>query len=111
MKYLPSGGVELDHHKYDEPGTGVLFLAPSPTRTRSAVYVTGVDLDGLSRAAWSLPFRTGVMIPDYFIVGKEFGDPTTGWTAGDGAPLGGAGTKGVGGVLAAGGHDDVRRRL
>ena len=36
------------------------------------------------------------------VVGDEYGDPATGWTAGDGSPFGGAGTKGAGGVFAAG---------
>ncbi len=36
------------------------------------------------------------MIPDYLILGPEYGDPSTGWTAGSET------TKGAGGILAAG---------
>jgi hypothetical protein len=94
--------VQIEAHKYEQPGTGVIFLAPSPTRTRTPLYISGMDIPGLKRAAWSVPFRTGLTIPDYFVIGEEYGDPSTGWTADDGAPYGGAGTKGPGGILAAG---------
>ncbi|KNC98636.1 uncharacterized protein SPPG_06318 [Spizellomyces punctatus DAOM BR117] len=102
VKFRPAGGFQIDKRKYESPGTGIIFLAPSPIRTRVAVFIAGTDKDGILRAAWSLPFRTGLQIPDYLVVGDEYGDPHTGWTARDGAPFGGAGTKGAGGVLAAG---------
>ncbi|KAJ3300309.1 hypothetical protein HK104_002128 [Borealophlyctis nickersoniae] len=102
VSFLPSGGFQIDTHQYAQPGTGILFLAPSPTRTRMGLFVAGTDIDGLLRAAWTIPFRTGLQVPDYIVVGDEYGDPATGWTARDGAPFGGAGTKGAGGVFAAG---------
>jgi hypothetical protein len=79
-----------------------LFLAPSPTRTYLNLFVAGIDELGFMRAVWTVPFRTGLLVPDYMVIGDEYGDPSTGWTAGDGHPYGGAGTKGMGGVLAAG---------
>ncbi|KAI9000181.1 hypothetical protein BC832DRAFT_562686 [Gaertneriomyces semiglobifer] len=102
VTFLPSGGFQISDHSYEQPGTGILFLAPSAIRTRITAFIAGVDPDGFARALWTLPFRTGVEVPDYLVVGDEYGDPQTGWAAGDGAPYGGAGTKGVGGVLAAG---------
>ncbi|KAI8812023.1 hypothetical protein BJ742DRAFT_794536 [Cladochytrium replicatum] len=102
VRFLPSGGFQISNRKYEGPGVGILFVAPSPTKTRMGVFLAGTDPIGFLRAAWSMPFRTGLMVPDYMVVGDEYGDPSTGWTAGDGAPLGGAGTKGAGGVLAAG---------
>ncbi|KAJ3034657.1 hypothetical protein HDV00_004796 [Rhizophlyctis rosea] len=102
VKFTASGGFEIGTRKYEDPGTGILFLAPSPTRTRMGLFIAGTDEDGLLRAAWTVPFRTGLQVPDYIVLGEEYGDPSTGWTAGDGAPFGGAGTKGAGGVLAAG---------
>ncbi|KAI8619925.1 hypothetical protein BC830DRAFT_1101631 [Chytriomyces sp. MP71] len=102
VKFLESGGFQIDTKKYEAAGTGMLFLAPSPTRTLMGMYITGVDELGFKRAVWSIPFRTGLMVPDYLVVGDEYGDPATGWTAGDGNPFGGAGTKGSGGVFAAG---------
>eukprot|EP00842_Homolaphlyctis_polyrhiza_P000096 jgi/Hompol1/1087/HPOL_002640-RA len=102
VKFLPSGGFHIGDRSYEQPGSGILFLAPSPTRTRMGLFVAGVDANGLQRAAWSIPFRTGLEVPDYLVVGDEYGDPATGWTAGDGSPFGGGGTKGAGGVFAAG---------
>ncbi|KAI9104846.1 hypothetical protein DFS34DRAFT_219605 [Phlyctochytrium arcticum] len=102
VKFLDNGGFKIDKRSYVGPGTGIIFLAPSPIRTRTAVFIAGTDVNGLLRAGWSLPFRTGLQAPDYLVVGDEYGDPQTGWTAADGAPFGGAGTKGVGGILAAG---------
>ncbi|KAJ3417002.1 hypothetical protein HDV05_007484 [Chytridiales sp. JEL 0842] len=102
VKFLDSGGFQIEKKRYEAPGTGILFLAPSPTRTLLGLYIAGIDDDGFQRALWSLPFRTGLLVPDYLVVGNEYGDPATGWTAGDGHPSGGAGTKGLGGVLAAG---------
>ncbi|KAJ3053644.1 hypothetical protein HK097_003757 [Rhizophlyctis rosea] len=102
VKFLPGGGFQIDKRVYVDQGTGILFLAPSPTRTRMGLFIAGTDADGLLRAAWTVPFRTGLQVPDYIVLGEEYGDPSTGWTAGDGAPFGGAGTKGAGGVLAAG---------
>ncbi|KAJ3218634.1 hypothetical protein HDU67_004687 [Dinochytrium kinnereticum] len=102
VQFLESGGVQIDRKKYEAPGTGIIFLAPSPTRTLMGLYVAGTDELGLRRAVWTVPFRTGLMVPDYMVIGDEYGDPATGWTAGDGSPFGGAGTKGGGGIFAAG---------
>ncbi|KAI9202381.1 uncharacterized protein BJ171DRAFT_514823 [Polychytrium aggregatum] len=102
VHFLPSGGFQIANKKYELPGTGILFLAPSPTRARMGVFIAGTDEIGFHRALWSLPFRTGLTVPDYLVVGDEYGDPSTGWTAGSGNAYGGAGTKGTGGVFAAG---------
>ncbi|KAJ3283781.1 hypothetical protein HDU79_008768 [Rhizoclosmatium sp. JEL0117] len=102
VKFLETGGFQIDRKKYEAPGTGMLFLAPSPTRTLMGMFITGIDELGFKRAVWTIPFRTGLMVPDFIVVGDEYGDPATGWTAGDGNPYGGAGTKGTGGIFAAG---------
>ncbi|KAJ3314345.1 hypothetical protein HDU76_002435, partial [Blyttiomyces sp. JEL0837] len=102
VKFLESGGFQIGTKSYQSEGTGIVFLAPSPTRTLMGLFLAGVDELGFMRALWTVPFRTGLMVPDYMVVGDEYGDPATGWTAGDGSPFGGAGTKGGGGVFAAG---------
>ncbi|KAJ3196267.1 hypothetical protein HK101_009532 [Irineochytrium annulatum] len=102
VEFTESGGIKIDKRKYEAPGTGIIFLAPSPTRTLMGLFLAGTDELGFLRAVWTVPFRTGLMVPDYMVVGDEYGDPATGWTAGDGSPYGGAGTKGGGGVFAAG---------
>jgi hypothetical protein len=89
--------MQLGERTYDKPGTGALFLAPSPSRTRLCLFVTGIDEEGLRRAAWTIPFRTGLEVADYTIVGSAYGDPSTGWSAGKGLR-----TKGAGGILATG---------
>ncbi|KAJ3377818.1 hypothetical protein HDU84_008182 [Entophlyctis sp. JEL0112] len=102
VRFLESGGYQIDSRKYEAKGTGMIFLAPSPTRTLMGMYITGIDEIGFKRAVWTIPFRTGLMVPDYLVVGDEYGDPATGWTAGEGNPYGGGGTKGSGGIFAAG---------
>ena len=67
---------------YDQPGTGAVFLAPSPARTRLCFFVTGVDDVGLLKASWMVPFRTGVLAADYTVVGEDYGGPDAGWTVG-----------------------------
>ncbi|KAJ2998060.1 hypothetical protein HDV02_004885 [Globomyces sp. JEL0801] len=93
ISFTPNGGIKIGGNTFDQPGTGALFLAPSQARTRLCLFVTGVDESGLLRAAWSIPFQTGLQVADYLIVGNEYGDPSTGWTA-DGIVEGG--TKGAG---------------
>lgn len=80
VTYLPSGGVQIQDRTYENQGTGVLFLAPSSSRTRLCLIVSGVDELGLLRAIWSIPFRTGLEMADYIVVGDPYGDPATGWT-------------------------------
>jgi hypothetical protein len=80
VSFLPSGGVVINDRKYEEQGTGAIFLAPSAARTRLSLIVSGVDEIGLRRAVWSIPFRTGLEVPDYLVVGDPYGDPASGWT-------------------------------
>ncbi|KAJ3326374.1 hypothetical protein HDU76_012977 [Blyttiomyces sp. JEL0837] len=116
VTFNKSGGFQVGGKTYDSDGNGILFLAPSPTRTLLGLVVAGTDEAGFLRALWSVPFRTGLTVPDFMVVGDEFGDPAAGWTAGDFSGVGGVveseneeewsgkivGTKGSGGVLAAG---------
>ena len=97
VKFLEKGGYQIGTKNYTGPGVGIIFLGPNPTRTRVGVYISGTDKDGFMKAAWSIPFRTGTMVPDYMVVGPEFGDPVTGWTGNQGIA-----TKGAGGIMAAG---------
>lgn len=109
VKFLQGGGFGIGNRKYTKPGTGnnlcnlscfiftsllthllpsihylaflgIIFLGPNPTRTRLGLFIAGTDMEGFLRAAWTIPFRTGLMVPDYLIVGEEYGDPATGWT-------------------------------
>jgi hypothetical protein len=88
--------MQLGNRTFNKPGTGALFLAPSPARTRLCLFVTGIDDEGLRRALWTIPFQTGIQVPDYTIVGSSFGDSSAGWTAGKEK------NKGLGGILATG---------
>lgn len=72
--------MAVGERNYSEPGTGTLFLAPSAARTRLCLIVAGIDETGLLRAVWTIPFRTGLQVPDFVIVGPPYGDPSTGWT-------------------------------
>lgn len=72
--------MRISNRKYEKSGTGTIFLGPSAARTRLCLIVAGIDEIGLLRATWSIPFRTGIQVPDYLIVGDPYGDPATGWT-------------------------------
>lgn len=88
--------MQINNRTYEDPGTGAIFLTPSQARTRLCVFITGVDSEGLSKAAWTLPFRSGLQAADYTIVGKNYGDPLSGWTSNTQR------TTGAGGILASG---------
>ena len=101
LQFLPDGGIQIRDSVFNSPGTGSIFLAPSSARTRLGLFITGIDADGLLRALWTIPFRTGIQVPDYTIMSEEYGDPCTGWMSKsgiDGEPK----TKGIGGILALG---------
>ncbi|KAI1790745.1 hypothetical protein LXA43DRAFT_973466 [Ganoderma leucocontextum] len=54
------------------PSTGVLFLHPHPTNTKSlTLIVYGADASGLERALRLFPIRTGVTVPDWIVVGSQ----------------------------------------
>ncbi|KAJ3121874.1 hypothetical protein HK100_012200 [Physocladia obscura] len=67
VKFLEGGGYQIHNRKYQAKGTGMLFLAPSPTRTLMGMFITGIDEIGFKRAVWTIPFRTGLMVPDYLV--------------------------------------------
>ena len=69
LQFDSNGGILIGDKVYGEEGTGSLFLAPSPARTRLCLFITGIDQDGLSRAVGTIPFRTGIQVPDYLVVG------------------------------------------
>jgi len=55
-----------------ERSCGILFTHPHPVQLKSmALFLSGTDEEGLERALRLFPFRTGVAVPDWVIVGKE----------------------------------------
>ncbi|KAJ3388598.1 hypothetical protein HDU92_001416 [Lobulomyces angularis] len=100
VNFLENGrGFQIGKRNYTGPGVGIIFNAPNPTRTRLAIFLDGTDENGLAKAVWNVPFRAGMMVPDYLVFGEEYGDPSTGWTAPGKKKIA---TKGSGGILAAG---------
>ena len=103
VQFSENGGIIIGGNTYDSPGIGALFLAPSPARTRLCLFVTGIGTRGLERAMLSLPFRSGVNVPDYLVVGTGFGDVySDDPEKGDGRspPRNGPFSTGLGGALA-----------
>ncbi|KAI8846893.1 hypothetical protein BC829DRAFT_418861 [Chytridium lagenaria] len=41
VQFLESGGFQIDRKKYEAQGTGIIFLAPSPTRTLMGLFLAG----------------------------------------------------------------------
>ena len=69
VQFLPNGGYQVAGKKYDfERELGAVFLAPSATRTRLCLIVSGVDKEGLLNAARTITFRSEMKTADYMIV-------------------------------------------
>ncbi|EGC40170.1 hypothetical protein DICPUDRAFT_74341 [Dictyostelium purpureum] len=69
---------------YSSNGIGVSFIAPNQCGQGLLLVVAGVDDIGFNKALHAVPQRSGVLAPDFIIVGNEYG-----W-------------KGVGGIISAG---------
>ncbi|RKO98076.1 hypothetical protein CXG81DRAFT_4007, partial [Caulochytrium protostelioides] len=105
-----SPGFRIGDATFMAPGTGIAFLAASPAKMRLVTYLVGHDAAGLARAAAALPWQTGTMVPDYVVLGPQWGqfgvmDPDVDVDVPhDGAepPPGPVPHRGAGGLLAAG---------
>jgi len=69
---------------YNQPGIGVSYLAPNQCGQGLILNVAGVDDTGLNKALHVIPQRSGIVAPDFMVVGNEWG-----W-------------KGAGGIVATG---------
>ncbi|EAL65482.1 hypothetical protein DDB_G0283989 [Dictyostelium discoideum AX4] len=56
---------------YSYPGTGILFLAPNPCGQGLILVVAGYDDQGFNNALHSIPQRSGVLVPDFMVVGND----------------------------------------
>ncbi|KAI0822633.1 hypothetical protein BC628DRAFT_1326905 [Trametes gibbosa] len=64
--------IELRGRLLNEPSTAALFLHPHPTHSSSSVlFVYGSDLAGMERGLRLFPFRTGVTVPDWIVIGDQ----------------------------------------
>ena len=66
------GVWSIKGQRFKEPGLGVVFTHPHPTRPDGlALFLAGTDDEGLERALRLFPFRTGVPVPDWVVIGRE----------------------------------------
>ncbi|KAF7725436.1 hypothetical protein EC973_009610 [Apophysomyces ossiformis] len=81
---LSKDRIRVGHREFTEPGTGILFLWKGIHSNEIAIIVAGLDAVGFDLAWRLLPKRTGMMIPEWIVIGKE------------------SKQKGLGGILGAG---------
>ncbi|PPQ78159.1 hypothetical protein CVT25_015492 [Psilocybe cyanescens] len=64
--------VYIGTRKFDKMGQGVLFLHPHPTDEQSLMmFMLYSDKSALEKAIRLFPFRTGVVVPDWLVVGEK----------------------------------------
>jgi len=57
---------------FREKGLGLLFTHPHPTNPRGlTLFLAGTDEEGLERAWRLFPYRTGVPVPDWIVIGRD----------------------------------------
>ncbi|KDR81373.1 hypothetical protein GALMADRAFT_263657 [Galerina marginata CBS 339.88] len=65
----------IGERRFDKPGQALLFLHPHPTMGLTnpsfMMFLLYNDKAGLERAARLFPFRTGVAVPDWLVVGDK----------------------------------------
>ncbi|KAG0171994.1 hypothetical protein DFQ30_011370 [Apophysomyces sp. BC1015] len=81
---LSDNCINVGTRKFTQPGTGILFLWKGFHENEIVIVVSGLDADGFDSAWRILPKRTGMMVPEWIVVGPE------------------SRQKGLGGVLGAG---------
>lgn len=55
-----------------EKGVGLLFTHPHPTNAKGlTLFLAGTDEEGLERAWRLFPYRTGVPVPDWIVIGRD----------------------------------------
>ncbi|KAF8964119.1 hypothetical protein BDZ97DRAFT_1758215 [Flammula alnicola] len=66
--------IQVEARKFNKAGQAILFSHPHPTRVDSESFMLFIlynDGSGLERALRLFPFRTGVAIPDWLVVGNK----------------------------------------
>jgi len=64
------GSWRLNGRSFSDPSLAILFLQPHPTWSEGkALYLMSSDYAGLERAARLFPSRSGIVGPDWVVVG------------------------------------------
>ncbi|EGG22604.1 hypothetical protein DFA_04734 [Cavenderia fasciculata] len=87
VQYGP--GFSVGPVVYQEPDQGIAFLAPNECNQGLLLVVSGNSPQGFIKALRAVPMRSGVVAPDYMVVGSDWG-----W-------------KGAGGIVATGFWDNT----
>ncbi|KAI6129123.1 hypothetical protein EV401DRAFT_2194488 [Pisolithus croceorrhizus] len=59
-----------ERRKFSRPSSAIMFLQPHPTNpAATSLFLEFTDLNGLERAVRLFPIRTGVLSPDWIVVG------------------------------------------
>ncbi|KAI9027606.1 hypothetical protein CLU79DRAFT_832973 [Phycomyces nitens] len=82
---LTETSIGVGQRTFDEPGTGILSLIPGVHSRELGILVAGLDVAGFDAACRLLPRRTGMLVPEWIVTTPE------------------ARSKGIGGILGAGG--------
>ncbi|GAM18267.1 hypothetical protein SAMD00019534_014420 [Acytostelium subglobosum LB1] len=84
VQYNSDTSFSVGPAEYADPDQGVATLAPNQCGTGLLLVVSGNSMTGFVKAIKTIPQRSGVVVPDYMVVGSEWG------------------YKGAGGIVAAG---------
>ncbi|EFA77664.1 hypothetical protein PPL_12272 [Heterostelium album PN500] len=66
-------GFSIGPTNYEDPTMGVATLAPNQCGTGLILVVSGNSVEGFLKAVKAIPQRSGVVVPDYMVVGNEWG--------------------------------------
>eukprot|EP01132_Coremiostelium_polycephalum_P004749 gene4749-5926_t len=76
--YMPvffdsDGSFSISQTSFNKPGTGVAFLSPNECGQGLLLVISGIDPLGFNKVLHALPQRSGVVVPDYIVVGNDWG--------------------------------------
>ncbi|KZV94079.1 hypothetical protein EXIGLDRAFT_737520 [Exidia glandulosa HHB12029] len=82
---IEPGKITLSGYTIDDPSTGALFAHPHTGRPGSrTVYVVGTDASGFERALRLFPWRTGIPVPEWIVIGQDADSMAAGGVLGAG---------------------------
>eukprot|EP01121_Diplochlamys_sp_Union-15-3_P019133 TRINITY_DN7129_c0_g1_i1.p1 TRINITY_DN7129_c0_g1~~TRINITY_DN7129_c0_g1_i1.p1 ORF type:complete len:874 (+),score=148.91 TRINITY_DN7129_c0_g1_i1:71-2692(+) len=70
VKFLGGRSFNVGSMIYDEPFTGIMFIAP--WKRNLLMVISGTDTNGFNQAFSIFPTHTGMTIPDFVVVGEGF---------------------------------------
>ncbi|KAI8334605.1 hypothetical protein BC941DRAFT_472538 [Chlamydoabsidia padenii] len=64
---IDKSSIQIGSRRFDDPGTGILFVCPGSSSNEMAIVISGLDFEGLELACQLLPRRTGLLVPEWIV--------------------------------------------